>query len=111
MMNGQVSVEEIRSLVADALEGAAAALRGPARQRQLIGEVADQEGGTSQHSETGQDQRLLVNVQEAAKLLGLGRTNVYALIGRGEIPTILIGRRRLISTAALADWVNGLSQR
>ena len=35
---------------------------------------------------------LLVTVREAGRLLAIGRTTVYELIGSGQLPTIHIGR-------------------
>jgi excisionase family DNA binding protein len=49
--------------------------------------------------------RLLLSIPEAAKLLSVGRTMLYRLLERNEIPTIQVGRRRLIPTAALEQWV------
>jgi excisionase family DNA binding protein len=46
--------------------------------------------------------RLTVTVDEAAKLLGIGRTLAYEAVRLGELPTIRIGRRILIPVAELA---------
>jgi excisionase family DNA binding protein len=45
--------------------------------------------------------RLTVTVDEAAKLLGIGRTLAYEAVRVGELPTIRIGRRILIPVAEL----------
>ena len=42
-----------------------------------------------------------MTVDEAGALLGLSRGSAYAAAARGEIPTIRIGRRLLVPTAAL----------
>jgi excisionase family DNA binding protein len=42
------------------------------------------------------------SVEEAARRLGLGRGAVWELIGRGEIASVRIGRRRLIPAAEIA---------
>lgn len=47
------------------------------------------------------DRGILLRVETAAVLLGIGRTKVYALIKRGRIPTVRIGRRTLIHRADL----------
>lgn len=39
---------------------------------------------------------LLLRVEAAAILLGIGRTTMYELIRRGEIPVVRIGRRTLV---------------
>jgi len=45
--------------------------------------------------------RLVLNVAEARRELGLSRGLIYEAIRRGEIPSIRIGRRILIPCAAL----------
>ena len=55
------------------------------------------------------DQPLLVTVEEAARLLGIGRTTMFELIGSGEIKSIRLGRRRLISRTTLETFVDELS--
>lgn len=53
------------------------------------------------------DDRLTLTVDEAARLLGIGRGAAYEAIHRGEIPAIRIGRRLLVSRYALEKMVNG----
>ena len=54
--------------------------------------------------------RLTMTVTEAGKLLGVGRTSVYAAIRNGELPSFKIGRRILVPTLALARKIEGLQQ-
>ena len=54
--------------------------------------------------------RLTMTVTEAGKLLGIGRTSVYAAIHKGELPSFKIGRRILVPTSALARKIEGLQQ-
>lgn len=44
---------------------------------------------------------LLVSINDAAKVLNLGRTSIYALIRDGELDTLKMGRRRLVTTASI----------
>ena len=53
------------------------------------------------------DGRLVVDVIEAARRLGVSRSTVFALISAGRLRTIKVGRRRLIPVAALVEFVNG----
>jgi excisionase family DNA binding protein len=46
-------------------------------------------------------ERLTLTVEEAATLLGISRAFAYEAVGRGEIPSIRIGRRILVPKAAL----------
>src|SRR3954462_2235948 len=52
-------------------------------------------------NEIAQSERKTLSVEEAAVALGIGRTLAYEAVRRGEIPTIQIGRRRLVPQGAL----------
>jgi excisionase family DNA binding protein len=45
--------------------------------------------------------RWTLTVEEAARLMGISRALAYAAVSRGEIPSIRIGRRVLVSRAQL----------
>jgi excisionase family DNA binding protein len=47
-------------------------------------------------------------VEQAARMLGIGRSACYAAVNRGEIPSLKIGRRRLVPRAKLEAML-GLS--
>lgn len=47
----------------------------------------------------------LLNVNEAATALGLGRSLVYTLITTGEITSIKIGRARRIPPSAIDEFI------
>ncbi len=55
-----------------------------------------------------QIQKLLVTVEDASEILGIGRTGTYELVMRGEIASVKIGRRRLVVKSALAEYVEQL---
>ena len=46
-------------------------------------------------------EKLTLTVDEAAKILGIGRQLAYDRVKTGEIPVIKIGRRLLVPRAAL----------
>jgi excisionase family DNA binding protein len=50
---------------------------------------------------TDAPERMTITIREAAKLLGIGRSQAYEAAKRGEIPNIRIGKRVLVPTAAL----------
>jgi excisionase family DNA binding protein len=56
----------------------------------------------------GRAEPLTVDIPEACRLTGLGRSKLYDLIGSGEIRSVTVGRRRLIPMAALRDWLERL---
>jgi excisionase family DNA binding protein len=45
----------------------------------------------------------LLSIAQAARRLGIGRTATYDAIGRGELRSIRIGRRRLVAADALVE--------
>jgi excisionase family DNA binding protein len=49
--------------------------------------------------------RVMVSVEEAARLLGLGRSAAYEAARRGELPTRRLGRRLLVPVPALLEWL------
>lgn len=51
------------------------------------------------------DTRLLYTIEEAADALGISRAHMYLLLGRGELPSIQIGRSRRIPVAALQSFI------
>jgi excisionase family DNA binding protein len=42
-----------------------------------------------------------ISIEEAGRFLGIGRSCAYGCAKRGEIPTIRLGRRLVVPTAAL----------
>ena len=55
--------------------------------------------------------KLLLTIPEAMAVTNLGRTMVYQLIGNGALESVTVGRRRMIPTAALNDWVERLRRK
>lgn len=49
--------------------------------------------------------RATISVEDAARLLGIGRTAAYEAARRGELPTRRLGRRVLVPVPALLDWL------
>ena len=52
--------------------------------------------------------RLLLRVDEAGRRLNLGRTVMYELIRSGRLRSVKVGKRRLIPTSALVEFVDQL---
>lgn len=52
--------------------------------------------------------RLAYSVYEVCGLLGVGRTNLYSAIKKGELKTCKFGRRTLIPAEALKLWLESL---
>jgi excisionase family DNA binding protein len=50
--------------------------------------------------------KLLLTVEEAARVLSINRSTVYDLLARGELASVSIGRRRLISRQALGNFID-----
>ena len=54
------------------------------------------------------DGKIFLTVVEAARLLGIGRTTVFALIKTGELRSVHIGRSRRIPMAEINAFANRL---
>lgn len=48
------------------------------------------------------DHPLTLTVEQAAKLLGIGRSTAYELVHTGDIPSLRLGRRIVVPTCQLA---------
>lgn len=47
--------------------------------------------------------RLVLDVVEAASLLGIGKNQAYEAVRRGELPSLRVGRRILVPVPALLE--------
>jgi excisionase family DNA binding protein len=47
----------------------------------------------------------LLRVEEAARVLGIGRTKAFEMVARRELPVIRMGRLVRIPRAALDAWI------
>ncbi len=55
-------------------------------------------------------ERMALRANEVAKILGLGRSKVYELIQRGDLPVLRIGRSVRVPQAALERWIEQRTQ-
>jgi excisionase family DNA binding protein len=55
------------------------------------------------------DSALLISVEDAASILGIGRTLTFELIMQGKVSSVKIGRRRLVVRQDLDEFVRELS--
>ncbi|MHB1526452.1 MAG: helix-turn-helix domain-containing protein [Candidatus Dormibacteria bacterium] len=51
-------------------------------------------------------EKLLLDVNEVASLLGCGRTYVYGMIQRGELPVVKLGRLTKVPRLAVDEYVD-----
>ena len=49
---------------------------------------------------------ICVRVNDAARMIGIGRTKLYELISSGELETVKIGKATRITTASLHQLIN-----
>ena len=49
--------------------------------------------------------RATISVDEAALLLGVGRSAAYEAARRGQLPTRRLGRRLFVPVPAFLDWL------
>lgn len=50
----------------------------------------------------------LLSISDTAKVLGVGRSKLYALINEGSLETVTVGRRRLVVVASIERFVERL---
>jgi len=65
--------------------------------------MADREGTRPPHV------RLLYSVEEAALMLGIGRTYMFELVATGQVGSLKIGKRRKVTRAALDEFIERLA--
>jgi excisionase family DNA binding protein len=54
-----------------------------------------------------QEKRLTMTIPEVAEMLGIGRNQAYEAAKTGQIPTIRIGKRLIVSRQALENKLLG----
>jgi len=84
---------------AEALIRSATAALGDA----LIAALAEEDGGPTPDR--------LLSVDAAAEALGVGRSLAYDLIGAARLRSVRVGRRRLIPSSAISEYVQRESAR
>ncbi|MEJ7936138.1 helix-turn-helix domain-containing protein [Sphingobium sp. AN558] len=48
---------------------------------------------------------ICLRVNDAARMIGVGRTKLYAMIAAGEVETVKLGKATRITTASLHDLI------
>lgn len=49
----------------------------------------------------------LLSIDEAATMLGIGRTAAYGELQAGRLRSVKVGRRRLVPAAAVSEFIAG----
>lgn len=52
--------------------------------------------------------KLAHSIKESASILGIGVTKIYKEISEGRLKARKFGKRTLITTEALSEWINAL---
>jgi excisionase family DNA binding protein len=52
-----------------------------------------------------------ISVEDASCRAGIGRTFLYEAIRSGQLPSIKLGKRRLVRVEALRHWLKSLESR
>lgn len=55
-------------------------------------------------------ERRTYNVEEVAEQLGVSRATAYEMVRQGKIPSLTLGRRRVIPIAAFDTWLASAGQ-
>lgn len=53
--------------------------------------------------------KLLYTAEEAAEVLSIGRTRVFALMASGDLPSVKVGKSRRITAESLEQYVARLA--
>ena len=61
--------------------------------------------------QTAEPTEYLMNVEELARFLGLGRTYTYRLLAEGEIPCVRIGRLKKVRRGDAEKFVEARMER
>lgn len=48
----------------------------------------------------------LLGISDITELLGIGRNTAYKLINSGELPSIRLGRKRLVRLSDINEYIN-----
>jgi excisionase family DNA binding protein len=72
---------------------------------QLVHEVAALTNLVTDLVERPAPARLAVSVEEAADMIGVGRSTMFALLESGEVRSVKVGTRRLVPVRALEEFV------
>lgn len=67
-------------------------------------------GSCNCETRTTPDETLTVNVEEGARLLGLGRSKFYTEVLSGRCESLKLGGRRLIPRTALTNYIEMLRE-
>ena len=51
-------------------------------------------------------EKLTLSIPEAAKILGISDTKMYELVRTEGFPTIIVGKRKLVSRKGLERWAD-----
>ena len=63
------------------------------------------------NEEVSMGDRQVMRVEEVQAFLGVGRSKVYEMIARGELPALRIGRLFRVPRSALEQWVEENTRR
>ena len=54
-----------------------------------------------------EDLPIILNANQVASVLGISRSNAYALMHTDGFPTLRIGKRLLVTKEKLRSWIEG----
>lgn len=64
------------------------------------------ENDTERKNEVSSEHKLVISVEEMARMLSISRPFAYKLSHQAGFPVIVLGKRRLINVEALQHWLN-----
>jgi len=102
LQHSEMTPNQLRLILADALDGAAERLRA---HLEPVTETSENPTQTNAVLPLPEITESVLNAEKVAELLGLSRGTVYEAMRTGEIPSLRVGRRLLVPTHALRAWL------
>jgi len=54
-------------------------------------------------------EKILLNIRETARLLNLSERHTWSLVRSGRLPSVVLGKRRMVPRKLLEDYLNELA--
>ncbi|MHB1598934.1 MAG: helix-turn-helix domain-containing protein [Acidimicrobiales bacterium] len=103
-----MTANELRLILADALDGAADRLRAGIDPNVVSVRTAEPPAARDPLVDVSEH---VLRVDDVARLLGMSSWRIYKSVREGEIPAVRVGRRALVPTQQLREWLSASASR
>lgn len=105
----EARIEALEWVIREALAAALGSAAAQNQRRNAVVEAVIASARTTDdlsEEENRTEQPYLLSVDGTAGALGVGRATVYELIRTNELPSVRIGRRRLVPRDLIIEWIH-----